>query len=57
MIFRKKAEEGDNFMKRGETIMISTHSLGLVKSMLRGLVIDKGKIVFDGDSSDLPHIT
>ena len=40
-------------MKRGETIMISTHSLGLVKSMCsRGLVIDKGKIVFDGDSSD-----
>ena len=53
-IFRKKAEErAIDFMKRGETIMISTHSLGLVKSMCsRGLVIDKGKIVFDGDSSD-----
>ncbi len=53
-IFRKKAEErAIDFMKRGETIMISTHSLGLVKSMCsRGLVIDKGKIVFDGDSSN-----
>ena len=53
-MFRKKAEEkAIDFMNRGETIVISTHSLGLVKSMCsRGLVINKGKIVFDGSGAD-----
>ncbi len=53
-IFRKKAEKkAIDFMSRGETIVISTHSLGLVKSMCtRGLVIDKGRIVFDGSGPD-----
>jgi len=53
-IFRKKAEEkAIDFMNRGETIVISTHSLGLVKSMCsRGLVINEGKIVFDGSGED-----
>jgi len=53
-MFRKKAEErAIDFMNRGETIVISTHSLGLVKSMCsRGLVINEGKIVFDGSGPD-----
>jgi ABC-2 type transport system ATP-binding protein len=48
--FRKKAEEkAMAFMQRGETILISTHSLNLAKKMCsRGLVLDKGELVFDG---------
>ena len=49
--FRKKAEEKSKaFMQRGETILLSTHSLNLAKDMCsRGLVLDKGELVFDGD--------
>ena len=50
-MFRKKAEKKAlDFMERGETIVISTHSLGLVKRMCtRGVVLHEGKIVFDGE--------
>jgi lipopolysaccharide transport system ATP-binding protein len=52
--FRKKAEKkAMEFMERGETILLSTHSLNLAKSMcVRGLVLDDGKLVFDGSSED-----
>lgn len=48
--FRKKAEEkAKNFMKRGETILLSTHSLNLAKDMCsRGLVMERGRLIFDG---------
>ena len=48
--FRKKAEEkAKNFMKKGETILLSTHSLNLAKNMCsRGLVMEKGRLIFDG---------
>ena len=46
--FRKKAEEkAKQFMMRGETILLSTHSLGLAKKMCnRGLVLESGRLVF-----------
>ena len=49
--FRKKAEEkAVSFMERGETILISTHSLNLAKSMCsRGIVLEHGELVFDGE--------
>ena len=49
--FRKKAQlKAENFMKRGETLILSTHSLNLAKRLCRrGLVLDEGKLVFDGD--------
>ena len=48
--FRKKAEEKAKlFMERGETILLSTHSLNLAKDMCsRGLVLKEGSLVFDG---------
>ena len=48
--FRKKTEEkAKQFMMRGETILPSTHSLGLAKKMCnRGLVLESGRLVFDG---------
>jgi len=48
--FRKKAEEKSKaFMERGETILLSTHSLNLAKNMCsRGLVLEKGILAFDG---------
>ncbi|MBR50897.1 MAG: teichoic acid ABC transporter ATP-binding protein [Gammaproteobacteria bacterium] len=50
-IFRKKAEEkAKDFMKRGETILLSTHSLNLAKKMCsRGILLSEGKILMDGD--------
>ena len=40
-------------MSRGETILLSTHSLGLAKEMCpRGIVLDAGELVFDGDISE-----
>ena len=50
--FREKAEKkAIDFMKSGETILLSTHSLNLAKSMCkRGIVLDEGKLVFDGSS-------
>jgi len=52
--FRKKAEKkAMEFMEKGETIVISTHSLNLVKSMCsRGIVLDRGRVMFDGNGSD-----
>ena len=52
--FRKKAEKkATEFMSRGETILLSTHSLGLAKEMCpRGIVLDSGKIMFDGGIND-----
>lgn len=52
--FRKKAEKkAEEFMSRGETILLSTHSLGLAKEMCpRGIVLDAGELVFDGDISE-----
>jgi len=52
--FRKKAEvKAMDFMKKGETIMISTHSLNLAKKMCtRAIVLHEGNLVFDGSSSD-----
>ncbi len=49
--FRKKAQlKAESFMKRGETLILSTHSLNLAKRLCRrGLVLDEGKIVFEGD--------
>ena len=49
--FRKKAEEkAISFMERGETILLSTHSLNLAKSMCsRGIILERGELVFDGD--------
>ena len=36
-------------MERGETILLSTHSLNLAKDMCsRGLVLKEGSLVFDG---------
>ncbi len=48
--FRKKAQlKAEKFMQRGETIILSTHSLNLAKRICnRGIVIDEGEIVFDG---------
>ena len=48
--FRKKAEEkAKSFMERGETILLSTHSLNLAKEMCsRGILIDEGNLIFDG---------
>jgi ABC-type polysaccharide/polyol phosphate transport system ATPase subunit len=52
--FRKKAEKkAMEFMEKGETILLSTHSLNLAKTICqRGLVLDDGKLVFDGSSED-----
>ncbi len=54
-IFRKKAEEkARDFMKRGETILLSTHSLNLAKKMCsRGILLDSGKILMDGDVEEV----
>ena len=42
-------EKAKNFMKKGETILLSTHSLNLAKDMCsRGLVMEKGRLIFDG---------
>ena len=53
-IFREKAtKKAMDFMENGETILISTHSLNLAKSMcIRGIVLDDGVKVFDGPSED-----
>ena len=52
--FRKKAErKAVEFMNRGETIILSTHSLNLAKEMCsRGLVLEEGELVFDGPVED-----
>jgi len=49
--FRAKAQDRlKKFIQRSNTVLISTHSLGLAKEMCsRGIVLDKGKLIFDGD--------
>ena len=51
--FRTKAQlKAENFMERGETIILSTHSLNLAKRICnRGIVLHEGKIIFDGEVS------
>lgn len=53
-IFREKAMlKAMSFMKSGETIVISTHSMNLAKDMCsRGIVLDEGGIVYDGSTED-----
>ena len=42
-----------DFMEKGETILISTHSMNLAKEMCsRGIVLDEGRVVFDGPSEE-----
>ena len=53
-IFREKAtKKAMDFMNKGETILISTHSLNLAKTMCsRGIVLNAGVKVFDGPSEE-----
>ena len=48
--FRKKAEKKSiQFMERGETIMLSTHSLNLAKDLCtRGIFLVDGRLEMDG---------
>ncbi len=52
--FRAKAEiRLREFIDRSGTVLISTHSLGLAKELCsRGIVLDGGKIRFDGHIED-----
>ena len=52
--FRAKAEKRlRSFIHRSATVLISTHSLGLAKELCtRGIVLEKGSIVFDGSIDD-----
>ncbi len=52
--FRKKATiKANQFMEKGETVLLSTHSLNLAKSMCTsGIVLDEGSIVFKGSSKE-----
>ena len=49
--FRKKAQERlRGFIESSRSVIISTHSLGLAKEICnRGLVLDAGGLVFDGE--------
>jgi len=53
--FRKKAQiRLKKFIKNSGTVIISTHSLGLAKELCsRGILLDKGKLVIDGDINDV----
>ncbi len=53
-IFREKAtKKAMEFMEKGETILISTHSLNLAKDMCtRGIVLENGAVAFDGASEE-----
>ena len=53
--FRKKAQlRLKKFIKNSGTVIISTHSLGLAKELCnRGILLDKGKLVVDGDISEV----
>ena len=56
--FRAKAQiRLREFISRSGTVLISTHSLGLAKELCdRGLIIDNGRIVFDGEiESSIKH--
>lgn len=52
--FRKKAtQKAIDFMERGETIVLSTHSLNLAKNMCnRGIVLIEGRMAFEGGSKE-----
>ena len=52
--FRKKAtQKAIDFMERGETIILSTHSLNLAKNMCtKAIVLEQGEMVFYGKSKD-----
>lgn len=51
--FRKKASDRlEEFIQNSGTVIISTHSLNLAKKICsRGLVVDEGVLVYDGDSA------
>jgi len=52
--FRKKAtQKAIDFMEKGETIVLSTHSLNLAKNMCkRGIVLIEGRMAFAGSSEE-----
>ena len=52
--FRKKAQERlRGFIESSRSVIISTHSLGLAREICnRGLVLDAGRLVFDGGIED-----
>ncbi len=52
--FRKKAtQKAIHFMEKGETIVLSTHSLNLAKNMCnRGIVLIEGRMAFEGNSEE-----
>lgn len=52
--FRKKAtQKAIDFMEKGETIVLSTHSLNLAKNMCkRGIVLIEGRMAFTGSSEE-----
>jgi len=52
--FRAKAQiRLKDFINRSGTVIISTHSLGLAKEICnRGIVLDKGCVVFDGEINE-----
>ncbi len=52
--FRAKAQVRlREFIERARTVVISTHSLGMAKELCtRGIVLEKGKVFFDGSSED-----
>ena len=52
--FRKKAtQKAIDFMEKGETIVLSTHSFNLAKNMCkRGIVLIEGRMAFAGSSEE-----
>jgi len=52
--FRAKAQiRLKEFIKRSGSVLISTHSLGLASEICtRGILLDKGKIIFQGDITE-----
>ena len=52
--FRKKAQERlRTFIQKSGSVIMSTHSLGLAREICnRGILLDQGKLVFDGGIED-----
>jgi len=52
--FRKKAQlRLRESINNSEIVIISTHSLGLAKEICtRGILLDKGRLIFDGDMTE-----
>ena len=52
--FRAKAQlRLREFIERARTVVISTHSLGMAKELCtRGIVLERGKVFFDGSAED-----